>query len=117
MSMSKQKMWVKKRTSRGGGRSINHREARTVKNIDRDVRKNQIIYSHYLLKFVLVFALGLLWVRLGSAVGNVTVIPVGLISGLVIMAFDKFRFGRRTELVLLLIATIVSYFLPVGIII
>ena len=65
--MSKQKLWVKKRTSRGSGRAVHNRERTTVHNIDRDIRKNQLVYSHYLLKFVIIFALGLLWVR--SAVG------------------------------------------------
>lgn len=115
--MSKQKMWVKKRTSRGGGRTVNSRERRTARNIDRDIRKNQLVYSRYLLKFVVVFALGLVWVRLGIQLGPLTTIPIGLILGLAIICSERIDECRKFEITILAISCIASYFFPLGIVI
>ena len=114
--MSKQTLWVKKRTSRGGGRVVSHRERRSLHNINRDVHKNQLVYSHYLLKFVVIFALGLLWVRLGVAVGPFTALPIGLIVGLAIIAMERLREWRNIELLLLILACSLSYLFPVGLV-
>ena len=114
--MSKQKLWVKKRTSRGSGRAVHNRERTTVHNIDRDIRKNQLVYSHYLLKFVIIFALGLLWVRMGIAIGPFTALPVGLIVGLLVIAMERMRRWRRLELYLLALSCMLSYFFPIGLV-
>lgn len=114
--MSKQTLWVKKRTSRGGGRVVSHRERRSLHNINRDVHKNQLVYSHYLLKFVIIFALGLLWVRMGIAIGPFTALPVGLIVGLLIIALEQMHQWRRLEIYLLVLSCILSYFLPIGLV-
>lgn len=115
--MSKQKLWVKKRTSRGNGRSVNHRSQPTVRNIDRDIRKNQQVYSLYLLKFVALFALGLLWLRLGVQIGPLTALPIGLVLGLIIVLSEQLAATRHFELCLLLAACILSYLLPIGVVI
>lgn len=115
--MSKQTLWIKKRTSRGNGRKINNRAKATAKNIDRDLRKNQLAYAYYLLKFVLVFALGLLWFRLGVVVGPMTVLPIGFVIGLVVVAIEKIPSSRYVELGLLVCSTLLSYFLPIGLVI
>lgn len=114
--MSKQTLWVKKRTSRGGGRPVNNRERASVRNIDRDIRKNQLVYSHYLLKFVVIFALGLLWMRMGVAIGPFTALPIGLVVGLLVIAMERLRASRRIELSLLAVACLLSYFLPIGLV-
>ena len=114
--MTKQTLWVKKRTSRGAARVVNHRERRSLHNINPDVHKNQLVYSHYLLKFVVIFALGLLWVRLGVAVGPFTALPIGLIVGLVIIAMERLREWRNIELLLLILACSLSYLFPVGLV-
>ena len=114
--MSKQKLWVKKRTSRGSGRAVHNRERTTVHNIDRDIRKNQLVYSHYLLKFVIIFVLGLLWVRMGIAIGPFTALLVGLIVGLLIIALEQMHQWRRLEIYLLVLSCILSYFLPIGLV-
>lgn len=114
--MSKQTLWVKKRTSRGGGRTVNNREALNVHNVGRDIYKNQVVYSHYLLKFVIIFALGLLWVRLGIAIGPFTTLPLGLIIGLLVIAMERMRRWRRLELYLLALSCILSYFFPIGLV-
>lgn len=114
--MSKQKLWVKKRTSRGGGRAVNNHERISVRNLDRDIRKNQLVYSHYLLKFVIIFALGLLWIRMGVAIGPLTALPIGLIIGLLIVAAERMRDWRRLELFLLVLSCVLSYILPIGLV-
>ena len=88
----------------------------TAKNIDRDIRKNQLVYSYYLLKFVIVFIIGLLWVRLGIGLGPVTALPLGLLIGLVVVGMERFTFGRRVELCLLVLACVISYLFPVGLV-
>ena len=112
----KQTLWVKKRTSRGGGRAVNNRERASISNIDRDIRKNQLVYSHYLLKFAIVFAVGLLWLRLGVAVGPFTALPIGLLIGLLIIAMERLQASRCIELSLLVAACMLSYFLPIGLV-
>lgn len=112
--MTKQKMWVKKRTSRGGGRQVNRRERRSAKNIDRDIRKNQLVYSVYLLKFVIIFVLGLLWVNLGVAIGPFRALPVGLLIGLLIIGLERIHDWRRAELVVILTSSILSFFFPIA---
>ena len=114
--MSKQKLWVKRRTSRGGGRSVNQRERVSARNVNRDLHKNQLVYAHYLLKFVIIFALGLLWVRLGIMIGPITVLPIGLVIGLLIISLEKLRASRRIELSLLVVACALSYFFPIGLV-
>jgi hypothetical protein len=114
--MAKQKLWFKKRTTRGDGRKVNGKTKLTPKNVTREVYKNQRVYSHFFLKFVLFFMLGLIWFRLGAPIGFVEVLPVGLVIGLVIACFEKFRIGRGIEILILLAAAIISYFSPVGIV-
>ena len=87
-----------------------------ARNLDRDIQKNQLIYSHYLLKYVVLFAIGLCWLRIGIVVGPLTSLPVGLIIGLVVVSLERFRTSRKIELAILLVAGLLSYFLPVGLV-
>jgi hypothetical protein len=114
--MSRQKLWFKKRTTRGQGRKVTGKTRLNRKNMTREVYKNQRVYSHFFLKFTLFFILGLVWFRLGAPIGPVEVLPIGLVVGLIIACFEKFRIGRGVEIVILAIATIISYFSPVGIV-
>jgi len=114
--VGKQKLWFKKRTTRGRRREVKGKTKLTRKNAVREVYKNQRIYSHFFLKFVLFFMLGLIWFRLGAALGPIEVLPVGLVIGLVVACFEKFRIGRGIEIIILIIAAIISYFTPVGIV-
>lgn len=114
--MSEQKLWIKKRTSRGGGRVVNNRPAVSGKNIKRDVKKNQVAYSHYLLKLCLLFALGLIWLRFGIEVGSFTAVPLGLIVGIIVIVFEPLEHARSLELSILIASTVLSFFLPIGII-
>lgn len=115
--MAKQKLWFKKRTTRGRGRAVNGGTRLTAKNINREVYKNQRIYSHFLLKLTLFLVLGMTWLRLGVKIGFVEILPVGLAVGLIFAMFERFRIGRRAELIILILATIASYVSPIGIII
>lgn len=77
--------------------------------------------STYFLKIVLFVILGSLWLKfqVPMAFGDFLLrgIPVGLFIGLMFAAHDHFRMDRKIEYAILLIMTIVSVFLPVGIII
>ena len=114
--MSKQKLWFKKRTTRGSGREVKGKTKLTPKNLNREIYKNQRVYSHFLLKFVVFSILGLVWFRLGAPIGRIEVIPVGLIIGLIIAIFERFRIGRGIEIVILLAAALISYFTPIGLV-
>lgn len=116
VEMAKAKIWLKRRTSRGEGRRIKRQPRLNARNLDRDIQKNQLIYSHYLLKYVVLFAIGLCWLRIGIVVGPLTSLPVGLIIGLVVVSLERFRTSRKIELAILLVAGLLSYFLPVGLV-
>ena len=114
--MAKAKIWLKKRTSRGEGRQVKRQPRLNTRNLDRDIQKNQLIYSHYLLKYVVLFVIGLCWLRIGIVVGPLTSLPIGLIIGLVVVSLERFRTSRKIELAILLVAGLLSYFLPVGLV-
>ena len=114
--MSKQKLWFKKRTTRGSGRAVTGKTKLTPKNLSREIYKNQRVYSHFFLKFTLFFVLGLIWVRLGAPLGAISVLPVGMAVGLIVACFERFRIGRGLEIVILILAAALGYFLPVGIV-
>lgn len=113
--MARQKLWFKKRTTRGAGRSVRGRTKMTTKNLNREIYKNQRIYSIFFLKFVLYMMLGIVWLRLGMQIGPLRVLPIGLAIGLVFTMFERFRIGRRIEIIILIAATVISYFTPVGV--
>ena len=116
VEMAKAKIWLKRRTSRGEGRRIRRQPRLNARNLDRDIQKNQLIYSHYLLKYVVLFVIGLCWLRIGIVVGPLTSLPIGLIIGLVVVSLERFRTSRKIELAILLAAGLLSYFLPVGLV-
>jgi len=66
--------------------------------------------SIFFLKIILYFLLGCLWVSVGDGV----VIPVGLFIGLVFATHDHFKIDRKIEIAVLLIASVLSYLLPIG---
>jgi predicted exporter len=115
--MKRQKLWFKKRTTRGRRREVKGKTKLTKKNAVREIYKNQRIYSHFFLKFTLFFILGLIWLRFGVPLGFISVLPIGLAIGLIIACFEKFRIGRGVEIVILILAATISYFSPVGIVI
>lgn len=83
--------------------------------------KNSEADSTYFLKIVLYIVLGSLWIKLGAPlhIGAVTVngIPFGLFIGLLFASHDHFQVDRKIEYALLIVMTVLTYFLPAGIVI
>ena len=77
--------------------------------------------STYFLKLVLFVILGTLWLKLSSPVligpFMLSGVPIGLFIGLIFASHEHFQVDRKLEYAVLLLMTIVSYFLPAGIVI
>ena len=118
--MSKQKLWFKKRTTRGSGRTVNGKTKMTPQNLTREIYKNQHWYSHYLLKFVICAVLGIVWIRVGFVVNmfghEVSIFPIGAVIGLIVLAFERVVKYRFIEFFILLTAAIVTFLWPIGIV-
>ena len=86
---------------------------KTHENPERD--------STYFLKLVLFVILGTLWLKLSTAIAIgpfvISGIPLGLFIGLIFASHEHFQVDRKLEYAVLLVMTIVSYFLPAGIVI
>lgn len=77
--------------------------------------------SAYFFKLVLFVILGSLWLKFSEPItlaGNFQLLglPIGLIIGLIFASQDHFQVDRKIEYAILMVMTIVSLFLPVGII-
>jgi hypothetical protein len=76
----------------------------------------------YFLKLVVFVLLGTLWLKFaqpvtwsGLPVGGV---PVGLLAGLILVSkFEKYQSDRKIWYAILLVVTIICYFVPAGIVI
>jgi ABC-type dipeptide/oligopeptide/nickel transport system permease component len=77
-----------------------------AKSKTKSKKKAQPVESDavFFLKLVLYFVLGTLCLP----------IPVGLVFGVLLAQHDHFQIDRKIEYAVLLIATIVSFFAPVG---
>ncbi|HSE29576.1 MAG TPA: hypothetical protein VLA77_03255 [Candidatus Saccharimonadales bacterium] len=77
--------------------------------------------SIYFLKLVLYILAGSFWLRFSEPlqIGDwiIGAVPVGLVIGLIFAHHDHFQLDRKVEYAVLLIATIISFFLPTGIIV
>lgn len=77
--------------------------------------------STYFLKLVLYIVFGTLWLKFSSPLilGDFQLngIPIGLLLGLLFASHDHFQVDRKIEYAILVIMTIVTYFLPAGIVI
>jgi hypothetical protein len=74
----------------------------------------------YLVKILLFFILGTFWIRLVEvSVGflNHVSLPVGFLIGVIIAQHEHFQIDRKMEYLILVVATFVSYFLPMGLVI
>jgi hypothetical protein len=77
--------------------------------------------SAYFLKLVLYVILGSLWLKFSEPVQisdsfQLMGVPIGLVIGLLFASHDHFQMDRKIEYAILVVMTIVSLFLPVGII-
>lgn len=88
-------------------------------------RGNEKIYESdgkYFLKLVVVIILGSLWIKFNSPFMVepfvMNGLPVGMLVGLLVVSqFEKFQYDRKIWYALLVLVTIVSYFLPMGIVV
>lgn len=74
--------------------------------------------SSYFLKLVLYFILGTFWVRLLHIdIGPFEhlSLPLGLLLGVFFASHEHFQIDRKIEFAVLLAATFISFYLPVGI--
>lgn len=76
--------------------------------------------SHYFLKLVLYIVLGSMWIKFANplTVGGFVIngLPFGLLLGLIFASRDKFQVDRKIEYAILIMMTVLSYFLPAGIV-
>ena len=77
--------------------------------------------SVYFLKIVLYVMLGTLWVKFGEPLrfGDLVLhaLPLGLILGVIVVNHDRFQVDRKIGYAILVVVTVMSYFLPAGIIV
>ncbi|MFI5212795.1 MAG: hypothetical protein ACHQTE_02430 [Candidatus Saccharimonadales bacterium] len=78
--------------------------------------------STYLLKLVVFVLLGTLWLKFQQPVTwmniPLTGIPLGLFIGLLLVTrFEKYQFDRKIWYAILIVVTIICYFVPAGIVI
>lgn len=89
---------------------VKHKKTKRSKSRESD--------SSYFFKLVLFFILGTLWVRLlHIEVGPFEhlSVPLGLVIGLIFASHEHFQVDRKIEYAVLLVATLISFYLPVGI--
>ncbi len=76
--------------------------------------------SKFLLKVVLYVILASVWIKFQTPIdlGFTALygIPVGLFVGLILASQDRFQIDRKIEYVLLIVMTVVTYFVPAGIV-
>lgn len=76
--------------------------------------------STFLLKIVLYVILASVWIKFQTPIDigftELYGVPVGLMIGLLVARHDRFQIDRKIEYVLLIVMTILTYFIPAGII-
>ena len=72
--------------------------------------------SVFVMKVILFFLLGSLWVRFEASIfgADSIALPVGLLIGLYFAHHDHFQIDKKIEYVVLLIATLLSFVAPIG---
>lgn len=104
----------------------------TTKNKQRTYARNRVfsrrgnerVYESdgtYFLKLVLCVLLGTLWLKFNSPLILAGLpfggLPVGMLFGLLVVSrFEKFQYDRKIWYAMLILVAIVSYFLPMGIV-
>lgn len=86
-----------------------------VKSKTKIKTKKQELDSVFFLKVVMYLVLGSMWVRLVNPDMTTQLpIPVGLLLGLVFVSHDHFRIDRKIELSILLVASLVGFWVQTG---
>ena len=78
--------------------------------------------GQYMLKLVLVVLLGTLWLKFRDPMMfgafPLAGIPVGMLFGLLLVhKFEKYQFNRKIWYAILIIVTIICYYMPAGVLI
>jgi hypothetical protein len=77
--------------------------------------------STYFLKLVLYIILGSFWLKFSSplVMGDLHIngFPLGLVIGLLFASHDHFQVDRKIEYAILIIVTIICFYLPAGIVV
>jgi len=73
--------------------------------------------SIYFLKLTVFLILGSQWVYVEHLPNWQVPIPVGLILGLVFATHEHFQVDRKVEYAVLIVATFISFWLPIGLVI
>ncbi len=73
--------------------------------------------SAFFLKLTVFLILGSQWIYIDNLPDWQIPIPVGLILGLVFATHDHFQIDRKIEYVVLVMATFISFWLPIGLVI
>jgi hypothetical protein len=68
----------------------------------------------FLFKLVIYLILGSLWIKVYRSGDLSFAFPVGLIIGLILSANEHFRVDRKIEYAVLMIATLIGFWAPVG---
>ena len=71
--------------------------------------------SVYFLKLVLYLMLGSAWLKITGGVESQFPIPVGLLLGLLFIQHEHFQIDRKIEYAVLLVASFIGFWLPIGI--
>lgn len=79
--------------------------AKRKKNTEKD--------SVYFLKLVMFFLLGVFWLRITVGDNSYVGLPLGLMFGLVFARHEHFRIDRKIEYAVLLVATVLSAYIPI----
>ena len=77
--------------------------------------------STYFLKIVLYIVLGSFWLKFMQplTIGSYAIhgLPLGLLIGLLFASHDHFQVDRKIEYAILIVVTVITYFVPAGIVI
>lgn len=100
-------------------RKRTHSRATTIQQVREQMFESD---STYFLKLVVFVLLGTLWLKFARPVSWMGVpftgIPLGMLIGLVLVSkFEKHQADRKIWYAILLIVTIICYFVPAGIVI
>ncbi len=74
--------------------------------------------STYVMKLVLYFLLGSLWLFIEKESSTIGLpLPIGFIIGLIFVSHDHFAIDKKIEYAVLVVSMFVSYFLPLGLVV
>lgn len=69
----------------------------------------------YFLKLAVYLVFGALWLKVSHSETSQVPIPVGLLLGMVLASHDHIQLDRKVGYAVLLVATFVGFWLPIGI--